>query len=255
MYTERNSIFAPPADTVLWRYMDFTKFVSLLDREALFFARVDKLGDPFEGSFSLSTIHTRSLRYGEHADDIDRILSGYTKEMRRFTAVSCWHESPYESEAMWQRYSREGDGIAIRTTFGDFTQSFMDSQEIYAGRVTYIDYANDFVPESDPVLVYLYKRKPFEHEKEVRAIIRHHPTRPDPSDPSKIVIDASMPALWGTGFYVQVDLSLLLRGVVVAPLAPDWFADLTASISKTYGLQADVVRSVLADDPSWGLRA
>ena len=32
--------------------MDFTKFVSLLDKRALFFAGADTLGDPFEGSVS-----------------------------------------------------------------------------------------------------------------------------------------------------------------------------------------------------------
>lgn len=39
----------PPSEAILWRYMDFTKFVSLLEKSALFFARADKLDDPFEG--------------------------------------------------------------------------------------------------------------------------------------------------------------------------------------------------------------
>jgi hypothetical protein len=37
---------------IIWRYMDFTKFVSLLDRSALFFARADKFKDQFEGSWT-----------------------------------------------------------------------------------------------------------------------------------------------------------------------------------------------------------
>lgn len=50
---EEHPVFNPPSDdAVLWRYMDFTKFVSLLEKSALFFARADKLGDPFEGAFS-----------------------------------------------------------------------------------------------------------------------------------------------------------------------------------------------------------
>ena len=36
----------PPADAILWRYMDFTKFVALLEMKSLFFARADKLNDP-----------------------------------------------------------------------------------------------------------------------------------------------------------------------------------------------------------------
>ena len=50
MYTEHPTFSPPPDDAVLWRYMDFTKFVSFLDKSSLFFARADKLGDPFEGA-------------------------------------------------------------------------------------------------------------------------------------------------------------------------------------------------------------
>ena len=34
----------------LWRYMDFAKFIALLDHRALHFARADHLGDPFDGA-------------------------------------------------------------------------------------------------------------------------------------------------------------------------------------------------------------
>ena len=35
-------------DTKLWRYQDFSKFVSLLDSGKLFFTRADSFDDPFE---------------------------------------------------------------------------------------------------------------------------------------------------------------------------------------------------------------
>ena len=37
-------------DTVIWRYFDFPKFVSLLQSRALYFSRANLLGDPLEGS-------------------------------------------------------------------------------------------------------------------------------------------------------------------------------------------------------------
>jgi hypothetical protein len=52
MYQDHPLLSPPPDDAVLWRYMDFTKFVSLLETSALFFCRPDQLGDPFEGSIS-----------------------------------------------------------------------------------------------------------------------------------------------------------------------------------------------------------
>jgi hypothetical protein len=51
---EEHEVFDPPEDldATIWRYVDFTKLVSLLDTKSLFFARADQLGDPFEGSYS-----------------------------------------------------------------------------------------------------------------------------------------------------------------------------------------------------------
>ncbi len=56
MYEENAFFNSPPMDAVLWKYLDFTKFVSLLDKNTLFFVRADKLGDPFEGSYSRMNI-------------------------------------------------------------------------------------------------------------------------------------------------------------------------------------------------------
>lgn len=49
-----HELFIEPQDqnAKIWRYIDFTKFVSLIDSQELFFARADKFDDPFEGSFS-----------------------------------------------------------------------------------------------------------------------------------------------------------------------------------------------------------
>ena len=253
MYEERNGIDTPPRNTTLWRYMDFTKFASLLKEHALFFVRVDKLGDPFEGAFPDINVRVGPLHYGEDAPKIHGSLLPHLQGMRRFTAISCWHESDYESEAMWQRYSRENDGVAIRTSFGDLIESMKTPKRIYAGRVTYIDYARDLVPENDPLLINFYKRKAFEHEKEVRAVRYELPSIQDQRNPSKRVINTSITPFWDPGLYIPVDLATLVNEIIVAPLAPEWFLDLTQSIAETYGLHKDVRKSTLADTPRWNV--
>ena len=124
MYKE-HPVFNPSLDAVLWRYMDFTKYVSLLEKQALFFARADKLGDPFEGSFSKVNKALRSTLYKDKISE-DSLLGWkqFTKESRRFTLINCWHENSHESEAMWKLYAREKDGIAIKTDFDSFKNSF-----------------------------------------------------------------------------------------------------------------------------------
>ena len=58
---EANPIFVQPEgeDDRVWRYMDFTKFVSFIESRCLYFARADKLGDPFEGSLPKMTVAAR----------------------------------------------------------------------------------------------------------------------------------------------------------------------------------------------------
>ncbi|HLN88509.1 MAG TPA: hypothetical protein VK253_00420, partial [Candidatus Binatia bacterium] len=59
-YLDYEKIFRKPnSDTLLWRYMSFTKFVPLLEKRALFFCRSDKIGDPFEGSSPRQNVDNR----------------------------------------------------------------------------------------------------------------------------------------------------------------------------------------------------
>ena len=99
--------------------MDFSKFVSLLDKSALFFSRADKLGDPFEGSFSKANASIRNGLYKDlKAKGISEAsLSELYKQVQKFTAISCWHINRCESAAMWQLYLKSNEGIAIRSNF------------------------------------------------------------------------------------------------------------------------------------------
>lgn len=253
MYEEHPSFDPPPPEAVLWRYLNFTKFVSLLDRKALFFARADKLGDPFEGSYSKKNIIKLRDSYAELLEDTNIQLSdqqkyrlkrnsgrSFFKEYRKMVFANCWHESAHESAAMWRLYSGEYEGIAIKTNFGSFAQSLAGEEAVYVGKVKYIDYDKDSIPQDNALNPYLYKRKSFEHEREVRAVIirdDHHHLYDDIDD---------------TGKYGGVEIASLVKEVVVAPYAQDWFLELVASVSALYGLGASVRRSSLADEPNFG---
>jgi hypothetical protein len=59
--------FKPPRDpkATIWRYTDFTKFLSLLDSSALFFSGVDLLGDPFEGLYPSSNLELERVEFDQ----------------------------------------------------------------------------------------------------------------------------------------------------------------------------------------------
>src|SRR6266851_3790893 len=88
----------PPAETILWRYMDFPRFVSLLDKTSIFFSAASNLGVPFEGSITKWNIAARyeslSSFPTEKADEANEYLARNIRERRRFVFVSCWHVNP-----------------------------------------------------------------------------------------------------------------------------------------------------------------
>lgn len=254
MYKEHPTFAPPLPDAGLWRYLTFTKFVSLLDRRAVFFARADKLNDPFEGAFPMANLDLRRQNFKASVEQypflnfkIFQLQDVPIKDLRCFTLISCWYEGDHESAAMWSQYSGAQEGIAIRTDFNSLAESLIDDRGIYIGQVSYIDYAKDSILDDNLFEPFLYKRKSFEHEREVRALIfelpSHEGTHTGPLDMSQ--------ALYPIGTYCKVDLSLLVSEVVVAPYAPDWFLELTVSVADRYGLQAPVSRSSIADEPTW----
>lgn len=98
----------PDENQRIWRYVDFTKFVDLLETGALFFSRVSSLDDAFEGSFpAAQTVLERvkgALLPGSISPDatieLSPDLDHVWKTMRYWAMVSCWHASDYESAAM-----------------------------------------------------------------------------------------------------------------------------------------------------------
>jgi hypothetical protein len=229
---------APPGSSRLWRYLDFAKYVSLLETKSLHFARSDLLGDSFEGSTpSVDREAFRAtldaLAPGDAPNREDAIAKGTEshstarKLMTNNTYINCWHMSEHEQAAMWRIYAE--NGLAIRTTFDRFTSSLDYPEPIYAGLVRYINYSSDSVGNGGMFGNFMHKRLSFESEREVRAVLWH-------GDKESWFELEGHPA----GVYVPVDPELLVEHVFVTPKAPSWFLDLVEAVSQRYGLAAPV---------------
>ena len=111
----------------MWRYLDFTKFVSLLDRSALFFARTHTLDDPFEGS--VTTVN-EALSPRFYPNDRNREnIKYFRRRLLQYTLVNCWHSSKYESDAMWKLYAAQA-GVAIKTQFQSLADSIVGDEAV-----------------------------------------------------------------------------------------------------------------------------
>ncbi|MDR8394583.1 DUF2971 domain-containing protein [Aliifodinibius sp. S!AR15-10] len=228
--------------------MDFTKLVSLISKEALFFARADKFDDPFEGSWPKKNVEGRKEHFKKRfeTENSDKNLSDNISRMQKtmltFTAINCWHQNDHESAAMWKSYLKSNEGIAVQTSFQDLKECLDQESEhdIFLGKVKYIDYQNDYIKSANLLSPYVHKRKSFKDEKEIRALIIKFPEGGN-------VYEDDPP--FENGVYVKIDLDILINKIFVAPFAPNWLVDLVQDVLEKYGIDKDVVQSNINSSP------
>lgn len=230
--------------------MDFPRFVSLLDKKALFFVRADRLEDEFEGSYSRPTIALRPIKmkkagFPENGiGKVSRAIPKVNKKFRKFILLNCWHANEGESTGMWKLYCGDGNGVAIQSTFKRLADSFQDFEnDVYIGKIQYVDYETEVIPEGNIFSPFLYKRKNFAHEQELRACVLLAPL--DKGD-RKMDLDV---ARCKKGKYVPVNLNILIDKVVAPPNAENWFKNLVRSILHKYGYAIKPIQSNLNKDP------
>jgi hypothetical protein len=254
MPAEKNHpIFREPNDpnVKIWRYMDFTKFVSLLECRSLYFARADLFEDTFEGSLSRATFTWRAGLYeGLWLDpkELEK-LSKAREKLRKQIFLNCWHMNARESAAMWKLYARSNEAVAIQSTY-QLLHSCLP-ENTYVGQVQYIDYEEDYLAEDHEFRPYMHKRMSFEHERELRAMI--YIPSDDPNRYLSIAVkdrEARVGEPVGdVGRAVTVNLNALIERVYVAPTSPTWFNDLVLKVMNKYELNKPLINSALDAKP------
>jgi len=226
-YADYPLLLRPPDEAKLWRYMDIAKFVALLEDKALYFPSVETLNelDPFEGAVPKGWAELVNIAHGKSAKE----SLGESNRARRFFFVSCWHRNEQESAAMWRLYLKSDEGICVQSTVGRLIRAIRDSEhEINISDVQYMSYEKGALISPHPVVQMMWKRKSFEHEREVRAITNDRAS---------------------TGIHVPVDLSDLIETVFVAPACAPWVRSLVEKVLKRYGVDAPVKQSALDAKP------
>ena len=237
--------FAQPKDSIvkLWQYLDFTKYVSLLETSSLFLSRADLLGDPFEGSYSKANKKLRNDVYKnleqKARDNYLKFTPEFAKWIRQWMYINCWHMNDSETAAMWKLYAKSNEAVAIQTIYSKLVDALPN--KINIGLVQYIDYEKEWLPEGYAFYPFMHKRKSFFYEKEVRIIKSELPVQDD-----KELLKKTNNLL---GIYRKINLDELIDNVYVAPTAPKWFYDLVKHITNKYGINKAIRYSGLDKDP------
>lgn len=240
MYVEHDEIYPVGSNKVVWRYLNFSKLVSLIEAKALFFCNATILEDKFEGTLTKRNIDgLRSIfKDDPHEEDNIKIVRGNWARIRRQAFLNCWYLGDNESDLMWKAYTNKGEGVAIKSNLRRLRSCFNSVKEdIYIGQVEYMDYKKGILPCHDPVHLFLFKRRIFADENEIRAITFRFSNEKHDSDTLNY------------GVTINVDINTLIESIYISPYSSKWFYGLVESIIKKYGLDKKICMSELASKP------
>lgn len=230
MYVNNPNIRIPEnPDTIVWKYLDLSKFLDILLSGKMFMSRSDKFEDQYEGTFSEPTYE----EIKKIAENNRPFLNNY-KLNREKVSISSWHANEYESFAMWQIFTKNNEGLAIQSTIGRLKEALEPERtfEQYIGEVNYIDYKKEYIPFDDDFFPFLFKRKSFQYEREIRII----------TNVSKHNLSLN------EGLKINVDINTLIEKIYIHPKSENWYKKLVIELVEKLGFDFEIEKSDLESD-------
>ncbi|WP_130736712.1 hypothetical protein [Flavobacterium sp. J27] len=214
---------------IIWKYLDLSKFLDMLLSQKLFMSRSDKFEDQYEGTFSEPTFEEIKKIAANNPKFLD-----YYKSHREKVVVSSWHANEYESFAMWQIFTKNNEGLAIQSTIGRLKKALEVEKHFqqFIGEVNYIDYKKEYIPFEDTFFPFLFKRKSFQYEREIRVI----------SDVSHAKISIN------DGLKIEVIINELIEKIYIHPKSENWYKNLVVQMVKKLGYEIAIEKSDLESD-------
>ncbi len=245
--------------------MDLPRFVSILSRGGLWFAKATTLrDDPWEGFGRAECLTAPPAGEWQEAADgrktrtvsVRQAMAHFSQNSAEFVEhasehlyVNSWCAGP-ESMAMWQIYGALGSGVALKSSVERYVRAAkfnVDDSHYDFAEVTYHtsletvpDLRLDFrgsIPMPGPSLrreilkLGCHKRECFRHEHEWRALL-YQDARPEVA-----------------GIDVDFDLGELISEVFVGPRAEAFIVDAVESIMEKFQLRKPCKRSDLLSSP------
>lgn len=247
--------FPQPGDgnTLIWRYQNFDKFESLVTTRRLYMRRADLFDkDQFEGTTPQGEIDFWAQRAANAATPEERAtiehnraeLAEYAEHFQRHYFVNCWNMALDENVAMWERYTSGPESLVIRSRYSIFAKQ-LHYGCANVGKVTYINYSVDALPDMNMLHRIMHKRHFFRDEQEVRAVV----CAVCPEEVKKQLIDPYMMPD-GCGYAPPVNVKELIETVVLHPESTPVFTTKVAAFCAAHELPAPV-QSAMASSPKF----
>lgn len=195
----------------IWHYTSIPALFSILQRKQLWFTRLDKLEDPWEG---------RSWHWHKSLHD------SASEDYERKALVHCWHIADGESDVMWKVHA-PSFGVAVQSAVGRLKQALSGPEKVVCAPVRYGTDWNRLPPPR-----YAFqKMRHFEGEREYRAHIDH-----------KYSYDAlgKRVEVQEDGRYVDIAPDILIEEVWLSPHSPQWFHAVLQTALRLHAYNRDI---------------
>ena len=244
-------VFYPRQDFKLVKYLDLTKFLSLLQKQSLFFCRLDKLEDHFEGTTGIGNYGVRynffKAGYPDKEDaqirkEVEQFYED-EKKMKSYYLVNCWNKNDKESAALWKIYSDFQKGIMIKSSVNKLHQALENTkQDILLSEIKYIDHNSTTMMDGNVMYPIIHKHIAYHFEQEIRLINKVE---------YRQNIETGYYFDWSkeetqTGRYLKTDLNNLIDEIIISPYAPNWFYEMVLDLTRKYGLEKVIKKSALS---------
>lgn len=233
--------------------MSIERFRNLIESSTLHFARFDQFSDPWEGVLPPETTALRKDGFtnqprnpGDTLTDFEMLVRDVNRTNKLCSYANCWFQSEHESFAMWQLYAPAG--VAVRSTFHRLCSSVEEeSEQVHVGELRYFDFYSEQPPTyGNTLAVAYYKRKQFEHEHELRAVVVSKPQSWTSGSPPYEELRNSHPKF----IKIRCNVSELIESVHVAPEQPETLRTEVVELMMRDNLDKPVIASKLDDRPS-----
>jgi hypothetical protein len=243
-------VYSPKENYSIVKYMDLAKFISLLQTESLFFCRLDKMEDKFEGTSPRLSIEQikkiiRNLYTEGHlkTSNIDESVSNHLSKrleiedkIKKLTCISCWNKNTTESYALWKIYSDINKGIMVTSSINNLIESFKSTPEkIKLSEIKYINHDTDYIPIDNTNFPIIHKNLAYSYEQELRLIYQ---------------VEAENGLIYNwkpeeNGKYLKTNLNILIEEIVLSPYSPEWFYEIIEDLLFKYRIEKKIKYSKL----------
>jgi hypothetical protein len=276
-FTKR-SFSVPIESTILWRYIDFGKFVSMLLTKSLYFTKVSKFNDPFEGAIGImdnKSSYDKSMIFALVVAQLTTVINNYnplppSKEItdRALKIVDDLEKSTIsdeDREIVSNAQKLSSDLEAHRIVKRDMIYVNCWHENEFESDAMWTLYSKDITNavaikttfqklyeslNRDPLIDigrvnYINFNKAFSSNNSTQWYKRKSFSHEN--EVRAVLINETRREL--DGVPIDVDLNILIDSIYISPYAGNWFVDIVKDVLKKYNLDKEVFHSDMAKKP------